>query len=243
MNNLDYDVSLNENGSATVTETWDMYIRNTNTIFKTFTISPSKYGSITDVKVKDLKENKILKRIDKEMYHVTKDCYYALKTRKNEFEVAWGVGMDGKSGKRKFQLQYTINDVITEYNDFQEFYWQFLGMNQNAIPVKNITGRIRLPENVKETKDLKVWWHGPLNGEIKPVSKNEVQFKIKNLQPKQMLEVRVVTTDKMFNCNDNKIIPSSYLSNTLSEEQYWATKQIVQDKEKVSLQQYFLQYI
>ena len=222
MDNLDYDVTLNENGSATVTETWDMYINKTNTIFKTFKISPSKYGEITDVTVKDLEKHKDLNRINQEMYHVAEDCYYALITQKGEFEVAWGVGMDKKSGKRKFQLQYTINDVITDYKDLQEFYWQFLGKGQNAVPVKKVTGRIRLPKDVENIENLKVWGHGPLNGEINPISKNEVEFKIKNLQPGQMLEVRVVTTDKMFNTNDKKIREYNYLKTLLNEERKWA---------------------
>ena len=221
MNNLDYDVTLNENGSATVTETWDIYINKTNTIFKTFKISPSKYGGITDVTVKDLKKNKELTKINEEMYHVTEDCYYALKTRRGEFEIAWGVGMDKKSGNRKYQVQYTINDVITDYNDLQEFYWQFLGKGQNAVPVKKVTGRIRLPRNVENSENLKVWGHGPLNGEINPVSKNEVEFKIRNLKPGQMLEVRVVTTDKMFNSNENKIKEYNYLKTLLNEEKKW----------------------
>ncbi len=235
MNHLDYDVTLNENGSATVTETWDIYIKNTNTIFKTFKISPSKYGEITDVTVKDLKKDENLNRINQEMYHVTKNSYYALVTQKNEFEVAWGVGMDNKSGKRKFQLQYTINDVITDYKDLQEFYWQFLGKGQNAVPVKKVTGRIKLPKDVENIENLKVWGHGPLNGEIHPISKNKVEFKIKNLKPGQMLEVRVVNTDKMFNVNNNKIRNYNYLKTLLNEEQKWADESNNAREEKINL--------
>ena len=30
-----------------------------------------------------------------------------------------------KKGNRKFQISYTVTDVVTEYNDAQEIYWQF----------------------------------------------------------------------------------------------------------------------
>ena len=224
MDNLDYDVVLNEDGSALITETWDIKIKNTNTLFKTFHLSPSKYGNITNVSIKDLESDTYLTKIDKPMYHVTKDCYYAIKELTHQFEVAWGIGMDHDIGTRKYQLQYTIEDAITSYNDMQEFYWQFVEEGQNKIPVKNITGRIKLPKEVNKIENLKVWGHGPLNGEIKPISKNEVEFKIKNLKPNNMLEIRVVNTDKMFNSSENKIRKYNYLETLLKQEKNWANK-------------------
>ena len=221
---LDYDVTLNENGSATITETWDMYISRTNTLFKTFQRESYKYKDITDVTVKDLKTNKNLNKINEEMYHVTKDCYYALKNKRGQFEIAWGIGMDKKIGKRKFQIQYTVNDVVADYYDLQEFYWKFIGEGQNEIPVKKITGRVRLPKDVKNIENIKIWGHGPLNGEINKVSKNKVEFKTKNLKPGQMFEVRVITTDKMFKCSDKKISKFNYLKQILKEEQKWANE-------------------
>ena len=36
LNELKFDAQINENGSMDVTETWDIYISHTNTLFKTF---------------------------------------------------------------------------------------------------------------------------------------------------------------------------------------------------------------
>ena len=36
MNQLNYDITLNKDGSATIVETWDIYISHTNTLFRTF---------------------------------------------------------------------------------------------------------------------------------------------------------------------------------------------------------------
>ena len=33
MNNLDYNVTLNKDGSMNITETWDVYVKNTGTLF------------------------------------------------------------------------------------------------------------------------------------------------------------------------------------------------------------------
>ena len=53
LNNLDFDVKINQDGSMDVTETWDIYISETNTLYKTFKPDNSKYSYITDVEVRE----------------------------------------------------------------------------------------------------------------------------------------------------------------------------------------------
>lgn len=54
LNSIDYHVEMQKDGSMRVTETWDVDIKNTNTLFKTFSLNRNKYGNITDVQVIDL---------------------------------------------------------------------------------------------------------------------------------------------------------------------------------------------
>ena len=224
LENIDYQVTVNKDGSMSVEETWDIYVSGTNTLFKTFDISPSKYSGITDVKVKEITngKNKNLTKINEEMYHVTKDCYYGLNTSSYEFEIAWGIGMDHQFGRRQYQVSYVVEDVVTDYKDCQEIYWQFLAEGQNAVPARKVTGTITLPEDVANTENLRVWGHGPLNGEINKINNHEVEFNVNNLSAGAMLEIRVITEDKMFNVNNNKIKPYRNLSNTLKEETDWS---------------------
>jgi len=130
--------------------------------------------------------------------------------------------MDNEKGNRKFQISYTVTDVVTEYNDAQEIYWQFLEEGKNAIPAKKVTGTVVLPESVKNTENLKVWGHGQLNGIIEKVNNNTVKFKLNNLNPGARLEIRIATQEKMFNVNYNKIRQYSYLKQIIDEEQKWA---------------------
>ena len=58
LENIDYQVTVNKDGSMSVEETWDIYVSGTNTLFKTFNLSPSKYSGITDVKVKEITNGK-----------------------------------------------------------------------------------------------------------------------------------------------------------------------------------------
>ena len=80
LNNLNFDAKIQENGDMLVTETWDIDIEDTNTLFKTFKTDINKYIDIKDVKVKEITNgiNKDFTETSRLMYHVTKDYYYGL---------------------------------------------------------------------------------------------------------------------------------------------------------------------
>ena len=216
MNQLDYDITLNEDGSATIVETWDIYISHTNTLFRTFDKS-NKFGDIINVNVKDLDTGKDLMQIDEEMYHVTKGCFYALDINFKQFEVAWGTGMENKMGTKRYQFSYTITDAVNDYKDCQEFYWTLLADN-NQIPVNKVTGTIKMPSKVNDIDNLKAWGHGPLNGNIEIDSKNEVKFSVDRLNKNKMLEVRIVTTEEQFKVSPEKEKNYRYLQSIIEEE-------------------------
>lgn len=222
LKNLNYDVKLNEDGTANVTEIWDISIKNTNTLFKTFEIDTSKYTKINDVLVTETTkgESKKFKEIYTEKYHVNKDCFYALINSNRKFEIAWGVNEDNTSARRTFEINYTIVDAIKNYNDCSEFYWQFISTQSN-IPANKVTGIITLPTSVTNINDLKVWAHGPLNGNIKRGSNNTIEFSVENLNRNTMLEVRVATPTYIFKENDN-ISVTPKLDSILYQEQVWA---------------------
>lgn len=220
MKELDYDITLNEDGSATIVETWEVYISHTNTLFRTFEKS-SEFGDIINVNVRDLDTNEDLTQIYREMYHVTTDCFYALDINSQEFEVAWGTGMENKMGIKRYEFSYTITDVITDYKDCQEFYWKLLD-ESNGIPVKKVTGTIRMPSKVSDIDNLKAWGHGPLNGNIEINSKNRIKFTVDRLSKNKMLEIRVVTSEDQFSVNSDNIKNHRYLERIIEEEEEWA---------------------
>lgn len=224
LNHLDYDVSVNRDGSINVVETWDVYVKDTGTLFKNFSLSNYLYGNITDVKVKDLENNLELTQIYQEVYHVENNLFYALDVGGDVFEIAWGTGMSGSSGNRKYQVSYKIEDVITSYYDCQEFYWKFIEERKNAIPVKSLTGKITLPQGVQNIENLKVWGHGQVNGNIETTSNDTIEFKINNLRPGAMLEVRVVTTENIFDVSENKQRQYHNIDKIIGEETQWANE-------------------
>lgn len=84
-----------------------------------------------------------------------------------------------------------------------------------------MTGTIKLPKEVSSKEELKVWAHGPLNGNIEIVDNETVSFEVSKLNTQTMVEVRVVTTDNIFTGNLNTYNIDK-LSRILSEEGKWA---------------------
>lgn len=220
LKNLDYNVQLKEDGTADITETWKIYIEDTNTLFKTFEIDASKYKEITNVSVKEVKstENVNFTKIYQEKYHVDKNCFYALKNSKGQFEIAWGAHAEDVT--KTYQISYTVIDAVKNYADCSEFYWQFISRD-SEIPATKVTGTITLPNEVSNLKDLKTWAHGPLNGNIQITSNNTVKFEVESLAQNTMLEARVVTPTNLFVSNQN-VSNQNKLESILTQEQRWA---------------------
>ena len=222
LNELDFDVQINTDGSMQVTENWDIRISDTNTLFKTFEIDNSKYTNITDVTVKEIgNTNKIFTKINQEMYHVTKDCYYALTNSNGLFEIAWGVGLDDSSATKKYQISYRVNDVIAKYNDYSELYWQFIG-EDFEIDADEIEGTITLPSKVQNIEDIRVWGHTEdLNGEIYATDLDKIEFTIDNYSSGNYVEVRSLIPNYIIG-NTSRIYNRNILNSVLEEENRWA---------------------
>lgn len=220
MKELHYDATLLENGDMKVTEDWTIDIEDTNTLFKTFKVDSSKYKEIDGVTVEEITNSgtKNFTEIFHEQYHVDKNHFYALKKSSGEFEIAWGVQV--KNSIKHYRISYTVKEAVTTYSDCAELYWQFLGTT-SQIPVKQVTGKITLPNAIENIEDLRIWAHGPLNGDIKKISNQEVLFTITNLKPGEMLEVRILTPTEVYPTN-TKLKKRNMLKSILTEEQNWA---------------------
>lgn len=223
-NNLTIDATLKENGDMVVTEYWNINIKDTNTLFKDWKIDYEKYSGIEDVSVIEVFEDgsqRKFKMIDEEMYHVTKDCYYALPISEDTFEVAWGVQVN--NDVKEYRITYTVKDVIKLYDDCYELYWQFVGVD-NSIPINELVGVITLENPVYDISDLRVWAHGPLTGEIKIISNDTIQFNAEKINPNTYVEARVAITELNAFSDIPVTDPEMTLQYIVNEETVWANE-------------------
>lgn len=221
-NALDYNVVLNEDGSADIVETWDVDISETNTMFKDFDLSSDSSYFIDNVRVTRVEQGREvpLEQIYEEQYHVDHNCYYGLMIDSYTFEIVWNVGLDNSSDTRTYKIYYTVNNAVKIYSDCTEFYWQFLS-DENSMSGRNITGTVTLPKGIQDIEKLRVWGHGDFSGNIEKVSTNQVQFNMNTLHSNSMLEIRIVTEDNIFEESINNYnIPK--LSSILEKEQRWS---------------------
>lgn len=223
LNNLSFDAQINEDGSMDVTETWDIDISETNTLFKTFELDPSKYSNIINVQVTEITNgiNKSFYKTNTWAYHLTKDYYFGGKNNDGMFEIAWEVGLDNSSATRKYRITYTVIDAIAKYNDCAELYWQFIG-EDFEIDAEKISGIIRLPKRANSLDDIKVWGHiETLNGEIYVADNNVVTFEVDGYSGGRYLEVRVAMPSDMVN-SVRREYNKEALPSIISEETEWA---------------------
>lgn len=237
LKNLNYDVQLNKDGTVNVIETWDILVSDTNTLFTNFEIDYNKYGAITNVSVSEITAGGDIinfKNTYEYAYHVEKNGFYALQTDSDKFEIAWGVSIKNAE-ERTYRISYTIENGIKTYNDCSEFYWQFIG-EENEISADKVTGTIKLPQAVQNIENLKVWAHGPLYGEIKIIDNETVKFEVSHLPSKTMVETRIAVLENIFTQNTNTQNKNK-IDEILSEEIEWAneanrTREREKNKEK-----------
>lgn len=225
LDSLNFDAKINQDGSMNVTETWDISISETNTLFKTFKTDNSKYSSITDVEVAEVTNNaeKKFNQIDSLMYHVTKDCYYGMKNDDGNFEIAWGVGLDDSSATKTYKISYKVNDAIAKYQDYVELYWQFVG-SDFEVSADKVTGTILLPQNASSKEDIKVWGHTEgLNGEIYATATNKIEFEVNNFRAGRYIEIRTLFPTAMIT-NSGRTYSRERLNEVIEKETVWANE-------------------
>ena len=223
---LNFYAEILENGDMEVTERWDIYISNTNTLFKTFKTDINKYTDITDVKVKEIVngERKEFNEISRYMYHVTKDRYYGLINDDGDFEIAWGVGLDNDSDRRVYEISYKVEDAIGKYTDYSQLYWQFVG-EDFEIDAKKITGTIILPNEVNNKEEIRVWGHtAGLNGEIYATDNDKIEFTIDDFKAGTYVEIRTLFPNYILNEEVKREYNHEILGTVLDEEEDWANE-------------------
>ena len=223
---LNFYAEILENGDMEVTERWDIYISNTNTLFKTFKTDINKYTDITDVKVKEIVngERKEFNEISRYMYHVNKDNYYGLINDDGDFEIAWGVGLDNDSDRRIYEISYTVEGAIGKYTDYSQLYWQFVG-EDFEIDAKKITGTIILPNEVNNKEEIRVWGHtAGLNGEIYATDNDKIEFTIDDFKAGTYVEIRTLFPNYILNEEVKREYNHEILGTVLDEEEEWANE-------------------
>ncbi len=99
------------------------------------------------------------------------------------------------AGKRGFYIEYIIKDLAVVHNDVAEIYWN-LFTDEQLENIKNFEMIVNIPNNENE---VRVWGHGPLNGETDIVDKNKLLYKVKELPSSTPIDIRFVFDKNVIN--------------------------------------------
>lgn len=100
---------------------------------------------------------------------------------------------------KAFYIKYVIKDIAILHNDIGELGWNAIG-NSLSEDINNLVVTIHVPNNKDE---IRVWAHGPLNGNSEIIDKNTVKASINYLNSNTAIDVRI-TFDKDVIVNSNK---------------------------------------
>jgi uncharacterized membrane protein len=100
--------------------------------------------------------------------------------------IRWG--FSAASGSRTFTIAYTIDNVVTVYDDVAELYWKFIGQDW-AEPSQDVRVTVRLPGQVPLER-IRAWGHGPLHGDVRPTAGGAL-LTVRNLSAHTMVEGRI----------------------------------------------------
>lgn len=134
--------------------------------------------------------------------------------------------------KRTFVIEYNLLDVIKVHKDTAELYWQFIGRNR-SVNIDLMTVNLRIPSGA-QAEEVRVWGHGPLRGDVRKQSSNELVWETTRLDKSRFLESRVTFP--------NRLVPQAQmltnrvaLAGILAEERRWAEERAAEQQQALYL--------
>lgn len=206
------DIEIKEDGSLFVRElaslagNYNGRLRNIDyqNVFAThFTGIPSDFGGsdiynaseIINVKVYDVlnKKDITFNSINKLNYEFSRVDYaesgtYGVYTLENTTN---GVNLkifNPSSTNSAFYIEYQVLDAVVVHSDVAELAWNILG-NSYEENIEDLIVKVHLP---KKDSSMRVWAHGPLNGNIERTSDDTVTLTYDFLGAYNPVDVRIV---------------------------------------------------
>lgn len=151
-------------------------------------------SALTNVKVYDVKftttDFSIINKKNKEFVLVNnaKKGDYGVYTKTKNSEGVDIMSYQPSSYARASLITYTLKDLVVVHNDIAEIAHDFIGTDY-AEEINNLIIRINLPSSSKE---LRIFSHGPLNGNNRIIDDKSVEITYKRLPKNNPVDARVV---------------------------------------------------
>ena len=151
-------------------------------------------SALTNIKVYDVKftttDFSVINKENKEFVLVNsaKKGDYGVYTKTKNSEGVDIMSYQPSSYARASLITYTLKDLVVVHNDIAEIAHDFIGTDY-AEEINNLIIRINLPSSSKE---LRIFSHGPLNGNNRIIDDKSVEITYKRLPKNNPVDAHVV---------------------------------------------------
>jgi len=121
--------------------------------------------------------------------------------------------------QRTFTFEYTLKNAIKVYRDTAELYWRAIGTGWD-VRTDRVRVEVFFPPGVSQ-EDLRVWAHGPLQGEVTRTDTPSMLVTVESLPPNTFVECRATFPTSAVPAAARKVDKDG-LSQILAEETRWA---------------------
>lgn len=150
---------------------------------------------------------------------------FLTKLEGNNILIDWSI--NAYDQVRTFDVSYRVVNAVKIHPDVAELYRKFIG-EANGNKISYVQVNLTLPpgaEQFGQGEDIRIWGHGPLNGEVEFAGPGAVVLKVKDLSPYTFMEGRVVMPASLFpGAPAEAFTAEPALEKILAEEQGWADK-------------------
>lgn len=158
---INLDVTLQSDGSAVITETWD--VRGVSSGTEYYKALNNMDGmSVHSLLVSDEsgKQYKTLDNWDTKRSREEKSGTCGILKTSHGYELCWGIG---NYGNHQYTIQYTLGGLVKDYGDYAGFYHQFISELSSAPGSAYL--KIRMPDTQLTADNARIWAYG-FTGEV-----------------------------------------------------------------------------
>lgn len=214
-----------ENGDLTVVEDITFNFQGKyNGVFREIVLENT--SGIEGIKVVEISEDKVLEYENVKEAKKGDGDVFLMKEEKDS--ILLQIFSPSKDQEKTFRLIYTVKNVAKKYKDIGEFYYKFLG-KENNTPIDFFSVSITLPQR-DSRNEVKIFAHGPLNGEVHKVSEDTIHLTVEDVPKNTYIESRILFPKEFISLSNNIVDRDGY-TNIMEEESRLQNK-IVENKVK-----------
>lgn len=186
LNSLHFDIALQEDGSALITETREI-VFNGEHEFSRYGVDNIFVGPRVFSDWQVAIDGTSVPQLDEPDNENRPENTFAVEGSA-EGNTVYIYFRQQDSGTRIFQISYRVENAVKLYSDVGEFFWNLTAEN-GISDIGTLTAALTVPEGIP-TEDFLIWAHGPLNGTFEKQPDGSAALRVDNVPLGTIVDIR-----------------------------------------------------